>query len=321
MKFKALIVGAGNIGATYDQPDSAEVLTHAHAYAEHGHFRLGGFVDTDAARLNSAVRIWGGKAYRSVEEAFSDGPFDVVSVAVPTHYHFAVMKRLLKFGPKVIFAEKPFVSDMAEYRALKGEKNFNRVAYCLNYRRRFVREIRALRDKIRSGGFGPLVCGTGYYGKGFFHNGTHLLDMLNFLIGDFSGSSLFPGVADHSQEDPSCSVLLAYPGGARIYVHGVDSRLFTVFELDLLFQKGRVRISDIGNRIEEFTAGSNSVYKGYRFLNPSRPVSTSLSRSLLCAVDNIYGFLTGREDLLCTQKDAEVLFRQLRRIFKRSKVL
>lgn len=321
MILKALIVGAGNIGAAYDEPDSKVILTHAHAYAEHKNFEIGGFVDTDTKKLAAAVKRWGGKAYASLNEAFQSDYFDVVSVAVPTNLHFQVLKQLIKYKPRVVFAEKPFVCDLKEYRKLRAESGFNKIRYCLNYRRRFVQEIQDLRNKIKRNAFGALISGGGYYGKGFVHNGTHLLDLLNFLIGDFKRSEIHSSLVDFSKSDPSYSVRLQYPGNASVNISAVDSRLFTVFELDLLFEKKRIRISDIGNQIEEFDVEKSNVYPDYRFLKARKPVRTGLPKALFFAVDNIYKNIIGEAELFCTEKDAVVLLNQIRKILKRSKDL
>ena len=53
--YNVLIVGAGNIGSGYDNPNSIEFLTHAHAFVNHDGFNLIGFVEpNNVVGLNAA---------------------------------------------------------------------------------------------------------------------------------------------------------------------------------------------------------------------------------------------------------------------------
>ena len=55
--YKALIVGAGKMGAFFDEPGSDNIFTHAHAYNNHPGFELSGFVDIDGKRARRASRL------------------------------------------------------------------------------------------------------------------------------------------------------------------------------------------------------------------------------------------------------------------------
>ena len=318
MIFKTLIIGAGNIGASYDKPGDGQVLTHAHAYAAHKNFAIGGFVDTDSRKLNKAVKNWGGQGYQSIEDAFKDQDYDIVSVAVPDELHYQVLRKIIGYKLKLIFAEKPFVLSLKEYDALVAMPGFNKVSICLNYRRRFVKEAQDLKDKISHKSFGRFITGVGCYGKGFIHNGTHLLDLINFLLGDFKSSSVVNKMLDYTKKDPSYSVILKYPHDASVYINAVDSRLCTVFELDLIFEKKRIKITDIGNQIEEYDLAASTVYPGYRFFKLSKTYQTGLPKAMYLAVDNIYQHLTTKQALRCTHQDALLLLNQLRRILNKN---
>ena len=57
-KYKVVVVGAGNIGALFDTPDSKEILTHANAFLRNEHFQLMGFFDVDRKKTLEAARRW-----------------------------------------------------------------------------------------------------------------------------------------------------------------------------------------------------------------------------------------------------------------------
>ena len=56
--YNVLIVGAGDIGSGFDNPNSTEVLTHAHAFVKHEGFNLIGFVEPNkGVALNAAKKM------------------------------------------------------------------------------------------------------------------------------------------------------------------------------------------------------------------------------------------------------------------------
>src|SRR3972149_7328158 len=113
-RYNAMIIGAGNIGAFYDTPDSTNILTHAHAFSKHQGFNLMGFIDTDYHKAEEASAIWGGSAFHSIEEAFDGGPADIVSIAVPDEFHYEILKKLTLYPVKLVFGEKPLVETASQ---------------------------------------------------------------------------------------------------------------------------------------------------------------------------------------------------------------
>jgi hypothetical protein len=77
----------------------------------------------------------------------------------------------------------------------------------------------------------------------------------------------------------------------------------TVFEMDLFFEKARIRIVDSGFFIEEALFSNSPVFAGYKVLGPAKSLATSLDRVMAQVVDNIEGCLLRDETLLCGLKD------------------
>jgi hypothetical protein len=85
---------------------------------------------------------------------------------------------------------------------------------------------------------------------------------------------------------------------------GIDSNYCTVFELDLFFEKARIRVKDLGNCIEVSTMEESRVHKGYKVLGPPSQAHVSLDHSMKYSYENIFHFLEGNETLKCTGRDA-----------------
>ncbi|MCL2740966.1 MAG: Gfo/Idh/MocA family oxidoreductase [Oscillospiraceae bacterium] len=314
MRRSVLIIGAGLMGALYDGPGDGKVLSHAHAFASSPDHRLLGFIDSDAQKARQACGIWGGKPYADVHEA---PKADIYSIAVPDRLHYEVLTETLKRDPSLILLEKPVATSHDELDSLRLMARQVRTPILVNHGRRFIEYYSYLRGKVVNGEYGQFIHGTGYYGKGILHNGSHMVDLLFYLFGrDVGAAASWPkreaaddgaligiegilwGMDDHSPDDPSVAALLGVAGG-RFALIPVDSGKVTIFEMDLLFEKKRVKLLDGGMKAEEYDLNESSAYFGHRNYVRSSGTEMDLSESLNGAVRNITAHLDGDAPLLC----------------------
>ena len=303
-KYNVLIVGTGNIGAFFDTPLSKDILTHAHAFSKLEEFNLLGFVDIDYDKAEKAADIWHVKAFKSVEEAFKDNIIDVVSICVPDEFHFQIMKELLKYDIKLIFLEKPLAKTLSEGKKILSLYDDIDTSVLVNYSRRFVKEFDNLKEEFNQGLYGSFLCGNAYYGKGLLHNGSHLIDFLMYIIGDIHSSIKLKSNIDFYEDDPSITGLLRFDDNATITINNIPCNNYTVFEIDLFFERKRIRIVDSGFDIEIYDVGKSERFKGYEDLNRVSKYSTELGLALENAALNIYNHLEYGEVLKCTLEDA-----------------
>ncbi len=302
-QYNVFIVGAGMIGAFFDIPESEKILTHAHAFTKHAGFNLIGFFDKDIKKAQKAANIWGGNAFESINEAFSSEIIDVVSVAVPDEYHYAVLKEISKFPIKVVFAEKPLtktVNEAKEIVQIYKEKNIDVI---VNYSRRFVPEFERIENNIEKGIYGEYLTGTGYYGKGIIHNGSHLIDLLRYLIGEIDTIKPISSIQDFYPDDKSISAVLTFENNKPFFIQYIDCRKYTIFEIDILFERKRIRIYDSGFKIEEYDIQENKIFKGYKNIVKNAEIDTSLHNAMYNAAENIYRHLIEGQNLKCNIED------------------
>jgi predicted dehydrogenase len=303
-KYSVIIIGAGKIGAFFDTPKSREYLSHAHAFENHPGFTLLGFVDTDLGQAERASQIWGGKAFPTVSDAFSSHAIEVAVVAAPDRLHFPLLKELADYPLELVFAEKPLAKTVDEAEEIISLYKERGIRLAVNYSRRFVQEFSDLKSQIASGVFGGFITGSGCYGKGTIHNGTHMIDLLGFLLGEITVAEVFGSINDHFEDDPACTLRLDISAGKPFFMQAVSCELYTIFELDLFFEKQRIKIADSGFKIEYFDSCECEVFAGYRYLRLKHTVDTSLGRALKSAADQVYSSLESDLEFACTGGDA-----------------
>lgn len=107
--YRALIVGAGRIGAGFNWSDDA--YTHAGAYkALPERVKLIGFVEPDESRAVAAQAKWGIPSWDRLESSLQNMKPDIVSVCTPPEDQIRVLPILEAFpSVKAIWCEKPYM--------------------------------------------------------------------------------------------------------------------------------------------------------------------------------------------------------------------
>lgn len=303
--FNAIIVGAGRIGAFYDSPASKNILTHAHAFSGHSGFRLCGFVENDRAKADKAAKIWGVRAYGNIEEVLGQNDIDVVCVATPADSHYQIMKTLAKYDPlKLILLEKPITKTIKEVKEILGlysKKGSVRVA--VDYFRDYLPEISRIKADIGKGAYGKFVGGAGFFSRGVMVD-SHMISLIQNLLGPIGECKIIDRQPGFSKGDPIISALLKLKRGGRFYLNGLDSKLPIMLEADLFFEKRRVRICDLGRKVEIYKVLPSPIFKGYENLIKVSEYTTSFDRYMHYVADNIYRHLLSKEKLKCSLADS-----------------
>jgi predicted dehydrogenase len=289
--YSVLIIGAGRIGATLDSPQRSTVQTHAHAFSAHPGFSLIGFVDANTDHAARAADMWGGSAFSSISDALAGRAIDAAVIAAPDEAHYDLLKMLAEHPLRLVLAEKPLTTTVNTAEEIVALYRDRAIALAVNFSRRYVPEIQQLRNRIVSGEFGRFLSGTGCYGKGTLHNGSHLIDLVLLLLGEIDAVRTVSSIQDWREEDPSCSAVLTLKNGSQFFMQAVDCRLYTIFEADLFFERRRVRIVDFGLRIELHEAREHAMSPGIHDAHPMETIETGHGNALAFAAEQMYAHL------------------------------
>ena len=140
-----------------------------------------------------------------------------------------------------------------------------------------------------------------------------LVDVLRYLFGEVRALSVHRRIVDFHVSDPTVSGTLEFDP-VNIELVGGDERLFSLFEIDLLFEKARYRYVLSGARLESFEPRSDPLFPNYVEMTRVKETPTSLDCALLDHYRSLADFLDGEAPLisdavnaLCTQEVCEVL--------------
>jgi len=277
---KAAIVGCGNIAGFLDSPDQENILTHAHAYAKHTQTQLVAVCDPDLEHRRSFINTWGQdiRHYDSFKTLLSAQNIDMVSICSPTPFHFEAMVLALKDeNIKTIICEKPFVQTQEELDELKILMHIHPKKILLNFIRRYDPSLQRLRLLIQSQSLGKILTFNGRFTKGIYHNGSHMLELIEHLCGDITS---LEGKSLVQTENDFYGNFLINCSDTQGVLQNFSGENYALFELEIILSKGRVLIKDSGHTIEVETIEPSEKYKDYFNLKKTRSFDDSMNHNL-----------------------------------------
>jgi len=282
---KVAIVGCGNIAGFLDTPDQENILTHAHAYAKHIETELVAVCDPVLENRRSFVQVWGQDIhhYDSFKTLLASQSIDMVSICSPTAFHFkAIVLALKDKNIKTIICEKPLVQTQEELDELKILMNINPKKILINFMRRFDPSIQRLRLLIESKSLGKVLSFNGKFTKGIYHNGSHMLELIEHLCGDIT--SIQSNNLTQTEDDLYGNFFINCSDIQGV-LQNFSGENYALFELEIILSKGRILIKDSGHTIEIETIEPSTKYKNYFNLKKTRTLDDTMSQNLYNTVN------------------------------------
>ena len=300
-KYTAALIGTGRIGFTLGFDKKREQpASHTMALKANRRIRLIAGCDTDRSRLDR----WGSYVKTAAlcpdtANLFASVVPDIVVVAVNEESHMRTALDVIQARPRLMILEKPVALSMEQGRELAFAANAKKVPVLVNHERRFARDYAIAKDYISKIGriqtvnarldsglyvYNPEKEMNGEYS--LLHDGTHLVDIVQFLLeGDSSSAGeetvlynpLLSSIYYDRERDGETSKIVRSLNvhfesercpDVNLFFSG-QSRFFG-FEVEVIGTEGRFRI---GNGIFEFfTRKESRLYSGFYSLLPDTKV-------------------------------------------------
>jgi predicted dehydrogenase len=306
--YRAALIGCGNIGAGVERyADKIQPWTHAGAYHENPRIELVALVDTDASKREKAKQHFPEAAtFLNVKEMMEQAKPDIVSIATPSGTHAPVLMEVVPFGPKAVVCEKPiaYTSEDAEQMiAACRERN---ILLFINHIRRFDPLIRQAKERMKD--IGEVLQANGRYTRGLFNNGTHLIDLLRFFLGEVVEVTAVRNRRTETytdlKDDINADGFLFFASGARAAIQSYDSNDYSIFDYDFYGRSGRILLTHFGFDVEVTGVKPCSAFIGHRELDVRHPEISGGIRSFTAPmVQHVVDCLDGKDTPVGTGED------------------
>ncbi len=301
--YKAAIIGCGNMGSLFDNdPKRISVSSHAGAYNTHPSVKLVAASDLNRQTLiNFGVRWDVDRLYQDYLELLQKEKPDIISIVTKNDLHYRIAKDAVKHGVKAIFCEKPFTDNPQKAREIVTLCRENNVVLTIHYNRRFDKTHRKLKSKVKH--LGSIVGGTIYYVNGFINNGCHAIDLVRMFLGKINFVQTI-SKNSYPSSDPNLSITLTLANGAEIFLKGMTTDYY-LFEADLVFTEGRIRLLDRGLKIELYRIDDNATISGSKTIYSKPIIYTGMQDEIAEAIVNIVGMLNKKNKNLSSGRNAQ----------------
>ena len=291
----ALLIGAGNIGALYDIDSGPETVPLTHLSALTTCQQIG-WIDVLETNPEHVRRIKRNQKIRHCVASLAElkahaDDYTIACIATPGDTHFSMLEALNRSAINIghVLCEKPLFSAAAKFHAQASEIKQMKFPVTVNYPRTWSIDNTSLLDLAAKYELGACTSVVASYGKGLKNNGSH---MINLLLNLFGGTPEITSVGRHHtndlDHDPTVSFGLLL-NGHEIAVTATSSKSFSLFELDLRFERGRIVLKDGGRTIECHTPVADPDYPGYKILGHHMTKTTDLGGSMQAAIDDVIG--------------------------------
>ena len=264
-KNRVVIVGCGKIAGLMEDKLVRHPYSHATAFYNNSSFIISGCVDSDHIKAKKfsekySIDVQGD----NIEKIIDHIQPHVISICTPDDTHFDIVKRVLtnkQHSLKLIFLEKPVCSTVEELDEIISMSEVSGTPVLVNMSRRYHPWYRHLREQYDKQKLGDLIRGDIFYSGGWRHNGVHALDTIEFL---FPSQSSMGEIQEYwggrDKNDPTYTVSMKLnQNGAPIWFHGFNENYYGIFDCDLKFTGGRLRITNYEEEIRWEKVSINSL--------------------------------------------------------------
>jgi predicted dehydrogenase len=241
--YRAAVVGLGNIAWRFDRNiDSQDkFLTHVYSYIHNGKTKLVGGCSPNADDRYAFEEVFDIPTFASIKELIEHVEPDIVSVCSPTEFHFEHVMFCLDRKVSMIMLEKPPAHSLQELdrMIMRLSEQGSPSKVLVNYQRRYMESYRKLRAMYLEETLGKCNLIQTNYSRGLELNGSHLIDMLFFIVGGGMKCELEWVSSFGDPETPSFALTLE--NGLGVMISGITLP-YHCADISLVFECGRSSI-------------------------------------------------------------------------------
>jgi len=309
VSWSVLLVGLGQIGMGYDNSPLLEdaVYSHAKAFSSHPDFHLECAVDPDPSKRSAFTDRYGVTAYSDTHDALANHRVDLAIIATPTVNHLNQIETILANGKvRLLLCEKPLSNSLDESRYIVRICKDRGVLLFVNYIRRSEPGVLEVMRRIQQDDIMRPIKAVTWYSKGFLHNGSHFLNLLEYWLGSVRGFQVIRSrpVGDSRQAIERPDVYINFEFGEAIFL-ALHEKNFTYHSIEMLALNGRL-IYHSGGRFITWSPGTPAPdAHGYRSLSEScEEIYSELTKYQWHVASEVSKAMKGKAAHLCDGETA-----------------
>ena len=306
-----MIVGFGAVAEGFASDKCMEqhfcYASHAEVLRDHPGFNWKAVVDPSAQARKRAAEIWRvPMVFETIDEAIEHVRPSVAVIASPPNDRLASFKKLERI--RGILLEKPVATNLNDVESMAAIAEERSQLVQVNYWRRADNDLtKLLVPKINSL-IGELQTAFAIYGNGLHNNGSHLIDLLRFLVDDVDAvlACGYGYPAGPIVGDIDIPFILKLVNGATVHFSTIRFKHYREASLDLWGTRGRLALYNESLSLFHYPLTENRSLENTNEIASDRPqiIPKKRSSAFWTMYDNLYNSLTRGHKLINPLKEA-----------------
>lgn len=325
-KYSVVIIGCGWIGmGSQLDPMRPKPSSHAEAVINNNELDLVAFVDNDNKALSYVNELYPEiPTFKTIEELFKSIKPDIAVIATIAELHCHYIKICSSNGLKLILSEKPISHNVEEAIEAVELCKKNSTMLLINHHRRFDKNINDVRKYInnyyvRDTAIGKVRSITSSYDSGLYHCGTHIIDLMRFMLGEVIEVSAIKNHQVEAQNgDINVDAIIKFKDFTAILYY-VNSRECALCEMNILGERGVIALREMwGGRIEVIGTKTLPNFVNHQIpdYDNSKQIGEEYISGMIGTYNHVLECIKGKEKPLCSGEDALSTLKVLKAIEK-----
>lgn len=303
------------MGFEYDlKSTSADVLTHAKAYARHADTKLVAVCDIREQAARNCAEQYNARAFTDAHQMMEESEPDIVSISTPDKTHLDFLELCLEYPVKAVWCEKPLAGPGQDPTALVEKYERSGKILAVNYLRRWEPAHERIRQYIADGKLGTIQKVVACYSKGFLHAGSHFIDLFLYWFGEMDSWTVLGRVADGFDDDPTLDLHIRFRNGPDVYLLGGNEAYYSLDEIDILGERCRVRVTDYSRTVQTYVPETFLLTRGPYLPASPETEETAFRTVMLVVLESILRAMQMGDSLPSQGKTALATLEWCRRI-------
>jgi predicted dehydrogenase len=227
--------------------------------------RIVAVADLIPALLDKAGEDLGDVArFADHQSMLAHADLDVLTIGTTGEHHAAITHDATARGIQGIYCEKPMACTLTDADAMIADCRASGTILVIGHERRWMEQIRRIRQAIKEGAIGRPTHGYVYWPTGRVgSNGTHFFDAINFMLDsvpievvgtvqrglDLSKVDDHPVYRTRLQDDPGAQGFITYANGVRIALDCLNDVLLP-YAYTFCGTRGRIDLYEVSWEVD-----------------------------------------------------------------------
>ena len=254
-------------------------------------------------------------SYSDLNQMLDSEKPDIVSICSPVEYHYQQVAMCVERNIPMVWLEKPTARNIQEVDLLLEKVGRGNTKVLVNYQRRFMGVYQQLRNIFRQDDFGKCQAIQLNYSQGLEQNGSHVLDVLFYVVGDSCQWSLNWVSLGDDTGNPSFAMKMQE--GIEVIAVGAATPYHCI-DISFIFEQGRVSVLHGGMTLRIENKEEHEFFPGFFRLKDNETLSggadmlSAMPKALDGLIDS-HKFSREPESSIATAKNSMQVMQEVRK--------